>query len=65
MLIKLLSRYNSILYLFGNPYFLRLLPIEDIKGIVIAYQNLEGFEKVAAEHFLGNFTATGKLPVTL
>ncbi|MEY8021119.1 glycoside hydrolase family 3 protein [Muriicola sp. SD30] len=65
ILIALLKNYDTVLYLFGNPYFLRLLPIEAIKAVVIAYQNLDGFESVAADHFLGNFTATGTLPVEL
>ncbi|MEZ2416066.1 glycoside hydrolase family 3 protein [Muriicola sp. E247] len=65
ILIELLRNYDTVLYLFGNPYFLRLLPIEVTKAVVIAYQNLDGFESVAADHFLGNFTASGTLPVQL
>jgi beta-glucosidase-like glycosyl hydrolase len=65
-IIKYLIRnYHVIVYLFGNPYFLRLLPREEVKAIVVAYQDLDGFEEVAADHFMGNFEAKGVLPITL
>ncbi len=65
MIVKLITNYQVIVYLFGNPYFLRLLPREKIQAAVICYQDLEGFEEVAADHFNGHFEATGVLPVSL
>lgn len=62
---QLIENYEVIVYLFGNPYFLNHLPLEKIRTIVIAYQDLQGFEEVAAQHFLGHFEATGVLPVSL
>ncbi|GGD57830.1 glycoside hydrolase family 3 protein [Muriicola marianensis] len=62
---QLADNYEVIVYLFGNPYFLNHLALEKIRTVVIAYQELEGFEEVAAQHFLGQFKATGVLPVTL
>lgn len=62
---QLLQNYEVIVYLFGNPYFLSHLPWEKAGAVVIAYQDLEGFEEVAGEHFLGYFKATGTLPVSL
>lgn len=65
ILIELIRKYDVVLYLFGNPYFLRLLPQEKLTAIVIAYQDLKGFEENAADHFLGNTKAVGSLPVSL
>lgn len=65
ILIELIRKYDVVLYLFGNPYFLRLLPLDQVAAIVIAYQDLKGFEENAAAHFLGNTKAVGSLPVSL
>ena len=65
ILIKLIRKYDVVLYLFGNPYFLRLLPMEKVSAIIIAYQDLKGFEENAAAHFSGNSKAVGSLPVSL
>ncbi len=65
ILIELIRKYDVVLYLFGNPYFLRLLPLEKVSAIIIAYQDLKGFEENAAAHFLGNTKADGTLPVSL
>ena len=65
LLTDLINQYDVVLYVFGNPYILRLLPVEKIAAIVIAYQDLKGFEENAAEHFLGNKKAMGVLPVSL
>ncbi len=65
ILIELIRKYDVVLYLFGNPYFLRLLPQDLLAAIVIAYQDLPGFEDNAAAHFFGNTRAIGTLPVSL
>ncbi|WP_297762922.1 glycoside hydrolase family 3 N-terminal domain-containing protein [uncultured Muriicola sp.] len=65
ILIELIRKYDVVLYLFGNPYFLRLLPLKKVSAIIIAYQDLKGFEENAAAHFLGNTKAVGSLPVSL
>ncbi len=65
ILIELIRKYDVVLYLFGNPYFLRLLPLKKVSAIIIAYQDLRGFEENAAAHFSGNTKAMGSLPVSL
>ncbi|NNJ88147.1 MAG: glycoside hydrolase family 3 protein, partial [Eudoraea sp.] len=65
ILIELIRKYDVVLYLFGNPYFLRLLPLKELTAIVIAYQDLKGFEENAAAHFFGKSKAVGILPVSL
>ncbi len=65
LLVELIRNYDVVLYLFGNPYFLRLLPLDQLSAVVIAYQDLKGFEENAAAHFLGNIQAVGSLPVSL
>lgn len=62
---ELINDQNVILYLFGNPYFLNLLPFQKAKMVMVAYQNFETFQQNAANHFLGKVEAEGKLPVTL
>ncbi len=65
LIIRLIENYRVIVYLFGNPYFLRYLPQDKMEAIVLCYQDLKGFEEVAAEHFQGQFEATGVLPVSI
>ncbi len=62
---EMISTKNTILYLFGNPYVLQLLPIAKVNKIVIVYQDFKVFQENAAQHFLGNANAPGKLSVTL
>lgn len=64
-LINTLSaQKNVVLYLFGNPYALKLLALDNLKAIVIAYQDFDVFQLNAAKHFLGQVIAPGKLPVS-
>ncbi|SMP16044.1 beta-glucosidase [Muriicola jejuensis] len=65
LIIRLIENYKVIVYLFGNPYFLRYLPQDKMEAIILCYQDLKGFEEIAAEHFLGQFEATGVLPVSI
>lgn len=62
---ELIQTKNVVLYLFGNPYVLNHLRIDEAIAVVVAYQNFTEFQDVAAEHFLGNLTAKGKLPVSI
>ncbi|MGI9552349.1 MAG: glycoside hydrolase family 3 protein [Aurantibacter sp.] len=61
----LIETKNVVLYLFGNPYVLNHIDTQNAEAVVIAYQNFEVFQEVAAGHFLGNFEAKGKLSVTI
>ncbi|WP_373516218.1 glycoside hydrolase family 3 protein [Pricia sp.] len=62
---ELIQTKKVVLYHFGNPYVLNHIDYKKAKAVIIAYQNFKVFQEVAAEHFLGNLGATGKLPVTL
>ena len=65
-LIKAISTSKNVtLYLFGNPYSLRILDTESIANSILVYQDFESFQHIAAQHFLGKHTAIGKLPVKL
>ncbi|MEE9364936.1 MAG: glycoside hydrolase family 3 protein [Cellulophaga sp.] len=62
---ELIQTKNVVFYLFGNPYVLNLFSIKKVKTVVVVYQDFEVFQKNAAQHFLGNAEAKGKLPVTI
>ncbi len=62
---ELLNTKNCLLYLFGNPYALRLFDYQKAKAIVIAYQDFESFQENAVEHFNGKIETKGKLPINL
>ena len=62
---QLIRQKNVILYLFGNPYVMNLIELEKAKGVVVAYQDFEVFQENAAQHFIGEIDARGKLPVTI
>ncbi|MFS4492302.1 glycoside hydrolase family 3 protein [Maribacter sp. 2308TA10-17] len=62
---ELIRTKNVVLYLFGNPYVLNHLNLQNAKVIVIAYQKFTEFQDVATEHFLGKLKAKGKLPVKI
>jgi beta-glucosidase-like glycosyl hydrolase len=61
----LINHGNAIIYLFGNPFVLNLLPWKKAKAVVVAYQDFEAFQKHALNHFLHKVEAKGKLPVKL
>ncbi|MBG6128951.1 beta-glucosidase-like glycosyl hydrolase [Aquimarina sp. EL_43] len=62
---KLSKTKNVTLYLFGNPYVLRVLPTKDISNIILIYQDFKTFQEIAAKHFLGQHKAIGLSPVQL
>ncbi|WP_400073633.1 glycoside hydrolase family 3 protein [Zobellia russellii] len=62
---RVIKTKNVILYVFGNPYILNHINVENAKAVIIVYQHLKSFQNVAANHFLGNLEAHGKLPITI
>ncbi len=65
LLNDLILGKNVVLYLFGNPYFLKYINTDSAKAVAVVYQNFDMFQQVAAQHFLGNFRARGKLPISI
>lgn len=65
-LSHLLENKKCIVYVFGNPYVLPIIPnLKKASGLVQAYQDLEEFQKVAGIQFLENSTFNGELPVNI
>ncbi len=62
---KLLRDKKVVLYLFGNPFVLNLIPWDTALAVVIVYQDTETFQKNALAHFKGEVRAEGQLPATL
>ncbi|MGI9546703.1 MAG: glycoside hydrolase family 3 protein, partial [Flavobacteriaceae bacterium] len=62
---RLSRNKDVILYLFGNPYFLKLLNLENHNSIWAVFQDFPEFEQNAARHFLGEVDAPGILPVSI
>lgn len=64
MLKKLFLSKKCILYVFGNPYALQILPdLQSISGLVQVYQDFEEFQEAAANQLLENLPSQGTLPV--
>lgn len=63
-IIKSVSAQNStILSLFGSPYALMDLDLNQTKSVLVFYQNLNATQDIAAGVIFGAMNANGKLPV--
>jgi hypothetical protein len=66
LLGQLLTSKKCILYVFGNPYALQLIPnLESAAGIIEMYQDFNEFQESAAEQLQKNTSCEGKLPVVI
>ncbi|MFW0736877.1 glycoside hydrolase family 3 protein [Flavobacterium sp. T12S277] len=66
LLSDLLQTKKCILYVFGNPYVLPIIPnLSKASGLVQVYQDFEEFQKNAGNQFLENSTCKGSLPVNI
>lgn len=66
LLSKLLQTKKCIVYVFGNPYVLPIIPnLSKASGLIQAYQDFEEFQKVAGIQFLENSNCNGSLPVNI
>jgi len=63
---EIVQKQRTILAFFGNAYALKYFEnIEKSAGLVVAYQNNDLTQELAAQLIFGAFGATGKLPVTV
>lgn len=63
-LSALFKNKHCILYVFGNPYSLQILPnLENAIGVFEVYQDFIEFQEIAAKQLLGNKECRGTLPV--
>jgi beta-N-acetylhexosaminidase len=61
---RLFISKKCVLYLFGNPYALQVIPkLESTLGIVQMYQDFAEFQESAAHQLLENSKCKGTLPV--
>ncbi|NGY37205.1 glycoside hydrolase family 3 protein [Flavobacterium sp. XN-5] len=66
LLKNVFTTKKCVLYLFGNPYVLPLLPnIQSLTGLVQIYQDFEEFQETAALQLLNNIPCQGTLPVNI
>jgi beta-N-acetylhexosaminidase len=61
---KLLETKKCMLYVFGNPYVLPIIPnIKNSFGLVEAYQDFDEFQITAGKQLIEHLTYYGNLPV--
>jgi hypothetical protein len=63
---ELIKEKDCILYIFGNPYSLQVIPnLAFAKEIVLAYQDFDVFQEIAAKQLIQQLDCKGELPVQL
>lgn len=63
---NLFTSKKCVLYVFGNPYALQVIPnLEQALGIIEIYQDFTEFQEAAAEQLLENSECKGTLPVVV
>lgn len=63
---RLIPNNKTIVTWFGNPYSINKVKIlQEAEGLILAYQDNEHVEDVAAQLIYGGITAKGTLPVTI
>jgi beta-N-acetylhexosaminidase len=66
LLSDLLQTKKCIVYVFGNPYVLPIIPnFSKASGLIQVYQDFDEFQKNAGIQFLENKTCNGILPVNI
>ncbi len=63
---RLVEKNKTIISWFGNPYGLdRVKTLQNADGLILAYQENENIEDIAAQIIFGGIGAKGSLPVTI
>ena len=60
---KLNAKTKVLLVVFGNPYSLKYF--DHIENVLVAYQDADDVEAIAAQALFGAFSINGKLPVSV
>lgn len=65
-LIERLKDRNTIICFFGNPYSMQFFPaIKNTQSLIVAYQDDNDAQEMAAQLVFGATNASGKLPVSV
>jgi beta-glucosidase-like glycosyl hydrolase/CubicO group peptidase (beta-lactamase class C family) len=63
---EIIQQNNSVFTFFGNAYAIKhLANIHNANGVILAYQNSELTQELAAQLIFGAYSASGKLTVTI
>ena len=63
---KILDRKKCVLYVFGNPYSLQVIPnLKMATGLIQMYQDFDEFQQVAANQLINDSHCEGTLPVSI
>ncbi|MCT4013775.1 glycoside hydrolase family 3 protein [Elizabethkingia anophelis] len=65
VLSKLSGNTKVILHVFGSPYALMDIDIQNIPAVLVSYENNEYSQKAAAKAFTGQTKINGRLPVLI
>lgn len=65
VLSKLSGNTKVILDVFGSPYALMDIDIQNIPAVLVSYENNEYSQKAAAKAFTGQTKINGRLPVLI
>mgnify|MGYP006179132985 CR=1 FL=1 len=66
LLSELLQTKKCIVFVFGNPYALQVIPnLVQATGIVQMYQDFTEFQECAGQQLLSNSACIGSLPVVI
>ena len=65
LISKISKRNYLILNVFGSPYALQDIDINDISAVLVSYENNQYSMKVTAEAYLGKHKIQGRLPVVV
>lgn len=63
-IIRVVSkRFPTVLVNFTSPYSLKNVPFDDLKSVIITYQNNEYTQKLTPQIIFGKLNSQGKIPV--
>ena len=62
---KISTRNNVILSVFGHPRLVNDIPLNNLDGLIVSYQNSFAFQDVTAQLIFGSMSAKGRLPLSL
>lgn len=63
---KIVRLKKCVLYVFGNPYSLQVIPnLQATTGLVQVYQDFNEFQEIAAQQLITNSICKGALPIQI